>query len=552
MSSEKPKGKTSTYIAAVILIVIILAGAGYYYFSKPATMMQTTTSAKPLYKDTIVVGTTDSVASTIDPADCYDYFADNMVRNLGSGLVDYRPGTTTIIPALATDWSVSSDGRTWTFNLRQGVKFSDGRAFNASAVKYSMDRQMKIDEPEGPFAGVGLDTLINKTVVTGPYQVQFVLNSPFSAFLAMVAFIAMFPVNPNVAPMNAIVKYTGVPATENPNGLGAYMLSNWQRTAGKDVEIDFTPNPNYWNASGGYPKTKNIIIKFYTDSTSLNLAMQSGAIDIAYRQLASADIKAYGSNANFKLWTGPGSFIQYLVFNEKHTPFDNVLVRKAIAAAMDRSLITTTVFLGLYNNLYSMIPVGMSYHQDSFKIYGDANITYAQSLLTSAGYSTSNPLKFTFTYPTGHYEATDGIASALKQALEKTGMIQVTLANQPWATYRASVHADQPEVYLYGWYPDYIDPYDYTYPFLAPDGVGFLHTHYVSPQMNQLLVGAITTSDPAALSRIYVQIQQLIATDVPMVPIYQGTTTCVSNLKVGGIILDATIIFRYYQVWETA
>src|SRR5208282_4651397 len=243
--------------------------------------------------------------------------------------------------------------------------------------------------PEGAFAGVNLDKIINKTVVTGPYQVQFILNVPFSAFLSMVAFTPMYPVNPHVSPMNAIVKYTGTTSTESPNGLGPYVLSNWQRTAGKDVEIDFTANPNYWNASGGYPKTKNIIIKFYTDSTSLNLAMQSGAIDIAYRQLASSDLKAYGSNANFKLWTGQGAFIQYLVFNQKQKPFDNVLVRRAIAAAMDRSLITNTVFLGLSSNLYSMIPAGMSYHQDSFKIYGDANITYAQSVLTSAGYSTS-------------------------------------------------------------------------------------------------------------------------------------------------------------------
>jgi ABC-type oligopeptide transport system substrate-binding subunit len=131
-----------------------------------------------------------------------------------------------------------------------------------------MDREFKIDEPEGAFAGVGYDTMINKTVVTGQYQVQFVLNTPFSAFLAIVAFTPMYPVNPNVAPMNAIMNYTGTPATENPTGLGPYLLQNWVRTAGKDVEIDLTANPNYWNATG-IAKTKNIIIKFYSDSTSL-------------------------------------------------------------------------------------------------------------------------------------------------------------------------------------------------------------------------------------------------------------------------------------------
>jgi peptide/nickel transport system substrate-binding protein len=537
--------RTTTYAIAAVLIIIILAGVGYYYFAPKSA------PSGPI-KDTIIVGTTDSVQTTIDPADAYDYFGINIIQNVGAGLVDYRPGTTTIVPALATDWQVSSDGLTWTFNLRQGVKFPDGTPFDANVVKYTMDREFKIDEPEGPFAGVGYDTLVSKTVVTGQYQVQFVLNTPFSAFLAVVAFTPMYPVNPNVATMNAIVNYTGTPATENPTGLGPYMLSNWVRTAGKDVEIDLTANPNYWNATG-LPKTKNIIIKFYSDSTSLNLAMQSGAIDIAYRQLAPADIQAYQSNTNVKVWQGPGQFIQYLVFNEKQAPFDNVAVRQAIAAAIDRSLITNTVFLGQSVPLYSMIPIGMAYHTDSFKTaYGDANVAQATSLLQGAGYSASNPLKFTLTYPTGHYSSTDGISSAIKQALEKTGVVQVTLSSQPWPNYKASTSADQLQAYLYGWYPDYVDPYDYTYPFLPPDGIGFLHTHYISATMTQLLQTAAGTTDPTTFPTTYGKVQDLIATDVPMVPLFQGTSIAVSNLKVSGIVLDPTTIFRYYLLVETS
>ncbi len=537
--------RNTTYVIAAVLIIIILATLGYYYYTaRPSPSVGA--------KDTITVGTTDSVQTTIDPADAYDYFGINIIENVGAGLVDYRPGTTTIVPALATDWTVSSDGLTWTFNLRQGVKFPDGTAFNANVVKYTMDREFKIDEPEGAFAGVGYDTMINKTVVTGQYQVQFVLNTPFSAFLAIVAFTPMYPVNPNVAPMNAIMNYTGTPATENPTGLGPYLLQNWVRTAGKDVEIDLTANPNYWNATG-IAKTKNIIIKFYSDSTSLNLAMQSGAIDIAYRQLAPADIQAYQSNKAVKVWQGPGQFIQYLVFNEKTPPFDNVAVRQAIAAAIDRSLITNTVFLGQAVPLYSMIPIGMAYHTDSFKTaYGDANVASAQSLLQSAGYTASNPLKFTLTYPTGHYTSTDGISSAIKQALEKTGAIQVTLSSQPWPNYKASTSADQLQAYLYGWYPDYVDPYDYTYPFLPPDGVGFLHSHYTSATMTQLLQTAAGTTDPTTFPATYGKIQDLIATDVPMVPLFQGTSLAVSNLKVSGIVLDPTTIFRYYLLVETS
>jgi peptide/nickel transport system substrate-binding protein len=548
-NESKPKGKTSKYIAAVVLIVIILAGVGYYYY--------TTTMVPPARG--IVVGTTDSVMSTIDPADAYDYFGESMIQNVGAPLVDYKPGTTQIIPALATSWTVSSDGLTWTFNLRQGVQFPDGTPFNASVVKYTVDREFAIDEPEGPFAGIGADQIVNRTVVTGTYQVQFVLNAPFSAFLAQVAFAPFYPVNPHVAPTPmykcgdtcGVVNYTGTPATENPTGLGPYLLSSWQRTAGKDVEIDLTANPNYWNASGGLPKTKNIIIKFYSDATSLNLALQGGEIDIAYRQLAPADIQAYESNPKVQVWKGPGQFIQYLCFNELSAPFNNVAVRQAVAAAINRTVITNTVFLGQTVPLYSMIPAGMSYHADAFKYYGDGNVTAAQAYLQSAGYSTTNPLKFTLTYPTGHYSSTDGIASAIKQSLESTGMIQVTLANEPWPNYKASTRADEFQAYIYGWYPDYVDPYDYTYPFLPADGIGFLHTHYKSATMTQLLQTAASSSDTTTLGNTYAQVQQLLVTDVPMVPLFQGTSICVTNLKVGGVVLDPTTIFRYYLLTES-
>jgi peptide/nickel transport system substrate-binding protein len=544
--------RNTTYITAAVLIIIILAGVGYYFYSTPSAPSMTETM--PTYKDTIVIGTTDSVQTTLDPADAYDYFAQSVIMtNIANGLVEYRPGSTEIVPALATDWKVSSDGLTWTFNLRQGVKFADGTAFDASVVKYSIDREFSLQpiEAEGPFAGVGLPGIINKTVVTSQYQVQFVLNAPFSAFLATVAFQAMFPVNPNIAPMKAINNYTGTVNTEINTNIGAYMLTGWQRSAGKDIEIDLTANPNYWNASSGYPKTKNIIFKFYTDSPSLNLALQSGAIDIAYRQLTPTDIKSYGTNSNFKVWQGPGQFIQYLVFNEKAPPFDNVAVRKAIAAAIDRSLITDTVFLGQVAPLYSMIPAGMSYHTDAFKVYGDGNVSYAQTLLQTAGFNTSNPLKFTLDYPTGHYPSTDGTASAIKQALEKTGMIQVTLRTAPWATYRPSVKAEQLQVFIYGWYPDYVDPFDYTYPFLPSDGIGFLHTHYVNPAMSKLLDTAETTTDASTFPMTYASIQQLMATDVPTVPLFQGTSIAVSNLKVGGMVLDPTTWFRAYLLWET-
>jgi peptide/nickel transport system substrate-binding protein len=537
-------------VAAVIVILVIGGGAAYYFINNKGT---TTTNNKT----TITVGTTDTVQTTLDPADAYDYFGINIIENVGAGLVDYIPGTTTITPDLATSWTTSTDGLTWTFNLRQGVTFPDGTPFNATTVQYSMQRQFTIAEPEGPFEGVGYDGntggFINKTVVTGTYQIQFILNQPFSAFLATVAFIPLYPVNPNIAPMSSIVNYTdGNPAASNPTGLGPYLLSKWVRSAGKDVEIDLTANPNYWNASANWPATKNIVIKFYADSTSLLLALQNGDIDVAYRQLDASTINSLSTNSNYKVWTGPGTFIQYLVFNTGAAPFNNVLVREALAAAINRSSITQGVFQGQAQPLYSMIPAGMVDHTDAFKTqFGEANVTEAQQLLTQAGYSTTNKLTFTLTYPTGHYTSTDAISAALKQAFEATGMVSVNLANQPWANYKASTASNALQAYIYGWYPDYVDPYDYTFPFLPPDGVGFLHTQFVNSTINNYLSTIVGTTSSSSLQSLYTQLQTALAQTVPMAPLFQGTSVAISTPKVGGVVLDTTTIFRYYLLYAS-
>ncbi len=559
-------------VVVVILVLIVAAVAVYYAVGGPSKTSSTTSSqtstTSPTYKNTIIVGTTDSVQTTIDPADAYDYFGINVIQNLGDGLVDYKPGTSQYVPALATSWSASADGTIWNFTLRQGVKFADGTAFNATAVKYSVDRQFAIQEAAGPFVGAGIGGtgaqccgVINSTKVLGTYLIQFKLNQPFASFLGMMAFATMYPVEPKLAPMPAhpnpgsnegVINYTGNVATENPNQLGPYLLTAWQRSAGKDVEMYLTANPNYWNASGGYPKTKNIVIEFYSDQASLALAVKTSAVDVAYRQLAATDTKSFETNSAVKVWTGPGTFIQYLVFNENDKAFKNQLVREAIAAAVNRTLIDNTVFLGLAEPLYSMIPVGMIYHTDAFQTdYGNANVAKAKSLLTEAGYSATNKLIVNLTYPTQHYTSTDLISSALSQSLQATGMITVNLLNQPWNSYKASTASGTLQAYLYGWYPDYLDPYDYSFPFFPANGIGFLYTHWINSTATNLLTQIAGTSSSTQLTTMYTQLQNIVAQAAPVVPLFQGTSVAVSNPKVSGIVLDVTTNFRYWLLQET-
>jgi peptide/nickel transport system substrate-binding protein len=350
----------------------------------------------PAGKDTLIVGTTDSVETNLDPSEAYDYFGDNSIYNLGAPLVYVKPGSgagpNDFIPALATKWTVSADGLTYTFDLRQGVKFRDGAEFTADAVKYSFERNIGQAMPDGSQVALDYNGTIAKVTAISRYQVAITLRHVFSPFLSLMPFAGSFIVNPKAAPLTpgkAVAYVEGDPTASNPNDLGPYLLTEWSRKAGKDYEMKLDANPNYFDAA--IMKNKHIIIKFYSDATALALAIKSGDIDMAFRQLASTDIKSMQSDSTVKVWQGTGTFIQYVCFQEKMAPFNDAKFRQAVATVLNRKELTQTVFLGQANPLYSMIPNGMAFQTDAYKTLGDANSTPLINMLHDMGYTESGP-----------------------------------------------------------------------------------------------------------------------------------------------------------------
>jgi peptide/nickel transport system substrate-binding protein len=546
MKDAKAVGKM--VIVGILVIVIVIAGVAGYYLTTPQVKL----------KETLIMGTTDSVESCLDPARAYDFFGWEIIQSLGSGLAEYKPGATgsaeDIVPALATSWTWSDDGLQWTFNLRQGVKYDDGTEFTADDVKYTFDRGIGIADEDGAFVGIGIGGeggIIKDTTVVSKYVVKFSLNYPFAAFLSLLTGQMCYIVDPQHAPADAVVEYTeGNARASHPMGLGPYMLKSWTRVAGKDTEMQLEANPNYWNAGEGYPKTKNIVIRFYADPTGLATAMTAGDIDIAFRQLGAADINTMKTNANLHVWEGTGAFIQYLVLQEKRAPFDNVKIRQAVGAAINRTTMVETVFLGQAQKLYSMIPIGMFGHTDAFESLGDPNYTRTRELLSELGYSESNKLSFKLWYETsGHYPQSPQQAAVLKSSLEASGVISVTLESRDWASYRTARQDEIMDAYILGWYPDYIDPDDYIYPFVQSSGGSWIHHNYNNTQMDQLIAWARGNTTTTARDSLYQQIQDLMVQDAPIIPLYQGGAYAVSKTNVKGIYLDITQQWRHWLLY---
>ena len=286
-------------------------------------------------------------------------------------------------------------------------------------------------------------------------------------------------------------------------------------------------------------------------ATGLATAMTSGEIDIAYRQLTADQIAAFKTNTNRKVWEGVGAQIQYLCFQQQIAPYDNPLVRIAITAALNRSHVCDSVFKGTFEPLYSMIPAGMAYHKDSFKIWGDANYTYTRALLALYGYDENNKFPLTLYYESsGHYPQSQQQALVYQQDWEDSGVIDVTLEGLEWPSFRLARNDGTMPVFIYGWYPDFIDPDNYEFlPFASWLNLGFNSTHGGVAQYNLWVMGRSGTNDTVR-EMAYTALQDLQAMECSVVPLWQSNTVAVSKLNVKGITLDITVNFRLWLIYE--
>jgi peptide/nickel transport system substrate-binding protein len=564
------KSHRNTIIAVVVIAVIVVGIAAGYVLMQPAPFTG------------ITMGTTDSVQTTLDPANAYDYFGWEIIQSLSSGLVEYKAGATgaasDIVPALATNWSVSPDGLNYTFTLRQGVHYDNGLLFNATWAKYSIDRGIQLADPDGAFVGIGIGNLasgfqpspgiINSTIVLGPYTLRIRLNAPYSFFMSLMCGTMFYMVDPEYGgsppwgSFNATgywfgnltkesVYTPGNPRASCPCGLGPYKLTEWVRTGGVDQVMRLDADPNYWNASAGYPKTSSIIIKFYANSADLATAIQSGDVDIAYRQLDAATIQTLSTNTNLKVWSGTGNFIQYLVFQTATYPFNESNIRQAIAACVNRTHIVQA-FSGSVIPLYSMIPNGMAYHTNAFKTLGDANYTFANATLKAAGYTPSSPLAVHLWYESsGHYPQSVTLATTLKTDLNKCPYLSVTTSGEDWATYKVDWKAGVFNLWIVGWYPDFIDPDDYIFPFYSTSGASWLADHFSNTTLDGVINDARSTTNTTLRNIYYGQIQNTVLKQCPIVPLYQGGAFAVTKTNIAGVYLDVTTNWRNWLLYRT-
>ncbi|MEM3995340.1 ABC transporter substrate-binding protein [Pyrobaculum sp.] len=530
-----------TVLVGVLVVVILAVLAAILFTSQPPPQTPTPTppaTSSPTTPQTtttpaeiaLTIGVTDKVTD-LDPANAYDFFTWEVLYNTMAGLVRYKPGTTEIEPDLAVSWTTSEGGRVWTFKLRPGLKFCDGTPLTAQDVKRSIERVMKIN---GDPAWLVTD-FVEKVEAPDDTTVVFYLKKPVSYFLALVATPPYFPVHPKYAPDK-------VDSDQTAGGAGPYCIKSFVR----DQQIVLEANPYYY---GGKPQVSKVVIRFYKDATTLRLALERGEIDLAWRTLNPPDLEALKASGKYKVVEVPGSFIRYIVLNLNMPELKDVNVRRALAAAVCRKDIATVVFHGTVTPLFTLVPEGMWSSYPAFKEkYGDCNTDLAKQLLQQAGFSPSKKLNIELWYTPTHYGDTEkDLAAMLKDQWEATGMISVSVKSAEWATYVQQLRSGAMMVSLLGWYPDYLDPDDYTTPFLRSGSNKWLGNGYSNPKMDDILDKAALELDQTKRAQLYKEAQLLLADDVPIIPLIQGKLFIVTKPNIQ-VVVDPTMILRYWAI----
>lgn len=485
----------------------------------------------------LVYGTTDKVTD-MDPASAYDFHTWEIFQNINKGLLTYTPGTTDIVPGLAESYTVNPAGTEYTFKLRKGLKFTDGTPFDAASVKWSVDRVAKLNGDPSWL----VTTYVKEVQVVDPLTVKFVLTGPVGFFPALVAGDPVyFPVSPNVYPADKIVHDPTELVGGALVGLGPYKVTSFKR----DEEVVLEANPAFY---GKAPAVKKVIIKYFADATTMRLAIEKGDIDVAFKQLNPSDITDLAKAGKLSYEKLPGAQIRFLNFNCDVSVFKDKTLRQAVAALLDRSELNQKVFLGQQAPLYSMIPMGMSYHEDNFKaVFGEkGNIAKAEALLTKAGYSKAKPLAFDLWYTPSHYGDTEvNVAEVVKAQLERTPMIKVTIKSAEWATYKQQFNNKQMAAFFLGWYPDYLDPDDYTAAFAQTEGSAGEGIFFSNPQWDALFTKEQQSSDQKVRGQVFAQIQKMWTDEVPCIPLFQGNLNVFTKKNVQGVKIGPTLIFNY-------
>ncbi|CAM5541225.1 peptide/nickel transport system substrate-binding protein/oligopeptide transport system substrate-binding protein [Aquamicrobium terrae] len=517
----------TTTVAASALALMLAGGS--------AVAEELDPNAKP--GGDIIITYKDDVA-TLDPAIGYDWQNWSMIKSLFDGLMDYEAGTTKLRPDLAESYEISEDGQTFTFKLRQGVKFHNGREMTAEDVKYSIDRVVdpKTQSPgQGFFATIkGYDEAaegkadgLSGITVVDPYTIKFELTRPDATFLHVMAINFS-----HVVPKEEVEKY-GADFGKHPVGTGAFKLGEW--TLGQRVV--FEKNPDYWNK--GLPYLDKITFEIGQEPIVALLRLQKGEIDVPGDGIPPAKFQEVMNDPEQKARVVEGGQLHtgYVTMNVNIPPFDNVKVRQAVNMAINKDRIVQ-----LINNravpANQPLPPSMPGYDNDYKGYA-YDPAKAKELLAEAGQGDG----FETELYVMNTDPNPRIAQGIQQDLAAIGIKANIQALAQANVIAAGGEKDgAPMIWSGGmaWIADFPDPSNFYGPILGCGGAvpgGWNWSWYCNKDLDKLADQADSIVDPAKAeerNKLWGEIYIKIMEDAPWAPVFNEQRFTLKSARMGG------------------
>jgi peptide/nickel transport system substrate-binding protein len=459
--------------------------------------------------------------TTTTSAQIVDMMAETLVRVDEKGAVQ---------ALLATKWEGAADGLSYTFTLRQGIKFQDGTPFNAQAVKFSIDRLLSPKTFKAQPAILGGKTGIDHVDVVDDSHVKFTLKTrlaPFVAAMTQTVAAIISPASVTVAP-NKPEQVT------QPIGTGPYKFQ--ERVAGDHITM--AANKDYWGTKKANYDTQEY--KVVPEAASREAQVTSGGVDVINLPPAN-DIPALQANSNVKVILGPSDRTIQIVINTQDQAqplLQKPEVRQALNYAVDKNAIIQKVLFGAANpldgpmakTLFGYCSVGSPYTFDPAK---------AKSLLQSAG---ASGMSVKLVSPTGRYVQDIQVANAVAGYLRDAGLKVDGPGTTDWPTYVPTYTLAPPsqaktDLHLLGWAPAYLDAQQQFEQFYSPrtPPAGQESSYYKNPQVDALIEQGNTGTDSTQRQKTYCDAAKLVWKDAPWIFLYNQRYPLVTTSKVTGV-----------------
>jgi len=461
-------------------------------------------------------------AVNLDPSHATDGLSLNVDSEIMEGLVMFRPGTFDVTGSLATSWTTSAGGTRWTFRLRRGARFSDGTPADAAAVKFNFDRwRLQHDPYHGAFSyaywvsefgGFSDDPknpgVVRDVIVDSPSQVTFVLAQPSGTFLRNVAMQSFLIGSP------AAIERDPHAFEQHPIGSGPYVLREWLR----DDHITLDANPTYAGPLRR-PAIKTVVIRDIPDQATSVLSIEKGELAML-TSVRSDDAAMLGARRDITIVRQPSNNLAYLAMNVEKKPFDNLLVRRAVAAAIDIPAIIHALYGPGTTPGNNWTPPGMLGENPHVKIWPH-DVAAAKRLLARAGF----PHGFATTLylptaPRPYMPDPQRLAEAIQAELEEAG-IRVTLEPLEFGVFLSKVQNGEHPMCLIGWSGDNGDPDNFYYPLLDQDSAvkpfAQNYTFWRDPTFHRLMLAGQRSVNEVQRRAIYERAAQLVHDQVPAI-----------------------------------